>query len=159
MVENSYSFCADSENIWIPRSPNLGGRDINLLSMLEQFTRPAIAVMNSVLMTSSNCLSWFLMFGIVIMKYIGLCLNPLMKPGYAVSGSQHAILHNTRNSFIHLSIFSWNYFYFNISDLITAQRCRWPSVVIYMFASLKTDWTFCTTFSFRINHDLLLSGK
>ena len=159
MVEKSYSLCADSENIWIPRSPNLGGRDINLLSMLEQFTRPVIAVMNSVLMTSSNCLSWFLMLGIVIMKYIGLCLNPLMKPGYAVWGSQHATLHNTRNLFIHWFIFSRNYFYFNISDLITAQRCRWPSVVIYMFASLKTDWTFCTTFFFRMNDHLLLLGK
>ena len=32
MVENSYYFCSDSENIVIPRPPNLEGRDINLLS-------------------------------------------------------------------------------------------------------------------------------
>ena len=83
MVENSYSFCADSENIGIPRPPNLGGRDIDLLSVSEQFIPPVIAGMNSVLMTSSNYLSWVLMFGIVLMKYIGLCLNPLMKPDYA----------------------------------------------------------------------------
>ena len=77
MVENSYSFCADYENMGIPRSPNLGGRDINFLLMSEQFIPPVIAGMNSVLTTSTNCLSWFLMFGIVLMKYIGLCLNLL----------------------------------------------------------------------------------
>ena len=83
MVENSYSFCADSENIRIPRPPNLGGRDIDLFSVSEQFIPPVVAGMNSVLITSSNCLSYVLMFGIVLMKYIGLCLNPLMKPEYA----------------------------------------------------------------------------
>ena len=44
---------------------------------------PVIAGMNSVPMTSSNCLSWFLMFDIVLMKYVDLCLNPMMKPGHA----------------------------------------------------------------------------
>ena len=62
MVENSYSFCADSENIGIPRPLNLGGRDINLLSLSKQFIPPVIAGMNSVFMASSNCLSWVLMF-------------------------------------------------------------------------------------------------
>ena len=33
------------------------------------------------------------MFGIVLMKHIGLCCNPLMKPEYAAWGSHHAILH------------------------------------------------------------------
>ena len=83
MVENLCSFCADSENLWIPRPRNLGGRDINLLSVSEQFIPPVIAGMNSVLMASSNCFSWVLMFVIVLMKYIGLRLNPLMKPEYA----------------------------------------------------------------------------
>ena len=83
MIENLYSFCADSQNVGIPRPPNLGGRDINLLSVSEHFIPPGIAGMNAVLMTSSNCLSWVLMFGIVRMKYIGLCLNPLIKPEYA----------------------------------------------------------------------------
>ena len=117
MVKNLYSFCADSENIGIPRPPNLGGRNSNLLSVLEQFIPTVIAGMNSVLMTSSNCLSWFLMFGIVVMKYISLYLNPLMKPEYAARGSHHAILHNTRNSFILLS-----YFCLNVSDPLTAPR-------------------------------------
>ena len=66
--------------------------------MSEQFIPPVIAGM-----TSSNCLNWFLMFGIVLMKYIGLCLNPLMKPDYVAGGSHHAILHNTRKSFIYWS--------------------------------------------------------
>ena len=57
MVQNSYSFCADTENIGIPRPPDVGGRDINLLSVSEQFIPPVIAGMNSVLMTSTNCLS------------------------------------------------------------------------------------------------------
>ena len=83
MVENSYSFCTDSENIEISRPPKFGGRDINLLSLSEQFIPLAFAGTNSVLMTSSNCLRWFLMLDIVPMKYIGLCLNPLMKPEYA----------------------------------------------------------------------------
>ena len=43
MVGNSYSFFAGSENIGIPRPPNLGGREINLLSILEQFIPPATA--------------------------------------------------------------------------------------------------------------------
>ena len=68
MVENSYSSFAESENIGIPRPPNLGGRNINLLSVSEQFIPPVIAGMNSVLMTSSNCLSWVLMSGIVLVK-------------------------------------------------------------------------------------------
>ena len=53
------------------------GETLNLLSMSEQFILPVIAGMNS------YCLSWFLMFGIVLMKYIGLRLNRLMKPKYA----------------------------------------------------------------------------
>ena len=57
MVENWSSFCAASENIGIPRPPNLGGRDINLLSMSEQFIRTVIAGKNSVFMTSSNSMS------------------------------------------------------------------------------------------------------
>ena len=64
MVENSYSFCADSGDIGIPVPPNLGGMGINLLSVSEQFIPPVIAGMNSVLMASPNRLSWFLMFGI-----------------------------------------------------------------------------------------------
>ena len=66
MIENSYSFWADSENIGIPRPPNLEGRDINLLSMSEKVIPPVIAGMNSVLMASSNWLSWVLMFDIVL---------------------------------------------------------------------------------------------
>ena len=124
-----------------------------------QFFPTVIAGMNLVLMTSSNCLSWFLMFGIVLKKYKGLCLNSSMKQDYAAWGSHHAILHNTRNSFIDWTIFSWTYFCLNISDPITAPRCHWPSVVVFMFVPLKTDWAFCTTFSFTINHDLPPSGK
>ena len=52
--ENSYSFYAGSENIGIPRPPNLGRRDINLLSMSEQFMPPVIAGKYSVLIISSN---------------------------------------------------------------------------------------------------------
>ena len=130
MVENSYSFCVGSENIGIPRPPNLGGRDINLLSVSDQFIPPVTAGINSVLITSSNCLSWVLMFGIVLMKYIGWCLNPLMKPEYAAWGSHRAILHSTHNSFIHWSIFSWTYFCLNVFDRSTASRCQWPSAVI-----------------------------
>ena len=62
--------------------------------------------MSSVLMTSFNYLSWFLMFGIFLMKHIDLRLNPLMKPEYVACGSHHAILRKTCNSFIHWSIFS-----------------------------------------------------
>ena len=54
---DSYSFWADSENTGIPRPQNLGGRDINFLSMSEQFISLVIASMNSVLMTSCSCLS------------------------------------------------------------------------------------------------------
>ena len=74
MVKNSYFFCAGSENIEIPRSPNLGRRDINLFSESEHFTSPVIAGKNSVLITSPNCVSYFLLFGIILMKCIGLCL-------------------------------------------------------------------------------------
>ena len=84
LVENSYSFCADSENIGIPpnigRPPKLERRDINFLPVPEQFIPLVITSINSVLMTSSNFLSWYLMFGIIVMKYIGLYLNPLTKP-------------------------------------------------------------------------------
>ena len=104
MVENSYFFCKDSGNIGIPRPPNLRERSTNLLSMSEQFIPAVIAGMNSILMTSSNCLSWFLMFGIILIKYIGLCLNAIMKPEY--TASYHTVLHKTPNSFIHWSIFS-----------------------------------------------------
>ena len=38
----------DPENIGIPRPPNLGGRDINLLSMSEQSFSPVIAGKNCV---------------------------------------------------------------------------------------------------------------
>ena len=105
MIENSYSFYAGSENIGIPRPPNLGGRDINLLAVSEQFIPLVIAGMSSVLMTSSNCLSWVLMFGIVLMKYIVLCLNPLMKPEYAVE--VHTTLFYTR----HLTLSSIGLFF------------------------------------------------
>lgn len=43
MVEKSYSFCADPKNIGISSPQNLRGRDINLLSMSEQFISLAIA--------------------------------------------------------------------------------------------------------------------
>ena len=107
--------------------------------MSKQFITPVTAGRNSILMTSSNCLSWFLMFGIVLMNYINLCLN-------------------TCNSFIYWSIFSWTYFSLNVSNPTAPPIRRWPSVVIFMFVSLKTDWDFFTTFFFTTNHDLLPSG-
>ena len=85
MVKNSHSFCIDSGNIGVPRHPNFGGEGgINRLSVSEQFIPPVITGMNSVLMRLSNFLSWFLMFHIALIKYIGLCLNPLIKPEYTV---------------------------------------------------------------------------
>ena len=61
--ENSYSFYAGSENIGIPRPLNLGRRDINLLSMSEQFMLPVIAGKYSVLINHLIFLSSFYMFG------------------------------------------------------------------------------------------------
>lgn len=48
----------------------LGGKDINLLSMSEQTVPSDIVCMNSVLMTF-NCLGGLLIFGIVLIKYVG----------------------------------------------------------------------------------------
>ena len=79
MVENLYSLSAVSENIGIPSPPNFGGKESSFLSRSEQLIHPVIAGMNSVLTTSSCCLSSLPMFGIVRTKYFGLCLNPVMK--------------------------------------------------------------------------------
>ena len=138
MVKNSYSFCADSVNIRIPGPPNLGRRDINLPSVSEQFTPPVIGGMNSVLMTLSNCLSWVLMFSIVLMKLVYV---------WILWGNQSTLLevHITLFYTTHATLlsfglfFSWIYFCLNVSDPITPPRCRWHSVVIFMFVSLKTD--------------------
>ena len=72
MVENLYSFCAGSENIEIQMLPWTEGHPF--LSVSEKL----IASMNSVLMTPTNCWSCLLMISIVLMKYIGLCLNDFM---------------------------------------------------------------------------------
>ena len=59
MVENLYSLSAVSENIGIPSPPNFGGKESSFLSKSEQLIPPVIAGMNSVLTTSSSCLSSF----------------------------------------------------------------------------------------------------
>ena len=74
-----YSLSAVSENIGIPSPPNFGGKESSFLSKSEQLIPPVIAGMNSVLTTSSSCLSSLPMFGIVRIKYVGLCLRPVMK--------------------------------------------------------------------------------
>ena len=109
MVENLYSFFADSENI--------GSKASKPWRKGHQWTG-----MNSVLMTSSNCLSWFLMFGIFLMKYIGLCLDPLIKPEYTAWGSHHAILNNTRNFFIHWSIHFYLFLFTINHDLLPPRK-------------------------------------
>ena len=68
MVENLYSLSAVSENIGIPSLPKFGGKESSFLSKLEQLIPPVIAGMNSILKTSSSCLSSLQMFGIVQMK-------------------------------------------------------------------------------------------
>ena len=53
------------------------GKESSFLSKPEQLIPPVIAGMNSVLTTSTSCLSSLPMFGIVRMKYVGL--KPVMK--------------------------------------------------------------------------------
>ena len=158
MVENSCSCCGDSENIGIPRPPNLWGRDINLLLMSEQFIPPVIAGMNSVLKTSSNCLSWFLMFG---------CPHEI----YRFMFESFDETRSRRLRFIpryftqHTQLFyPLIYFFLNIflPECFRPNNCTKMSltlIVIFILVSLKTDWGFCTTFFFTINHDSLLSEK
>ena len=107
IFENLYSQSTISENIRMPSPPNLGGKDSSIISMSEQLMPPDIAGINLVLTISSSCFSWLLMFGIVRIKFVGLCLNPVIKHEYAACDSYYAIIDNIRNSVIHCSVFSF----------------------------------------------------
>ena len=56
----------------------------------QQFS-PDISVINSVLTISSSCFSWLLMCGIVLIKYVGLCLYPVIKHKYVACGKYNVI--------------------------------------------------------------------
>ena len=79
MVENSYSLSPVSENIGIPSPLNFGGKESSFLSKSKQLIFPVIAGLNSVRTTSSSYLTSLSMFGVVRMRYVGLCLKPVMK--------------------------------------------------------------------------------
>ena len=157
MVEKSYSLCADSDNIRIPRSPNLWGKDINLPLMSEQFFPPVITGKKFVLMTLSNYLS--LNFDV---QY-----SPHEVYSFMLESSNESRVRCLRfipryltqhtQLFYPLAYFLLIVFCLNVSDRVTVPRWCWPSAVIFMFVPLKADLDFCITLSLIINHDLLPS--
>ena len=67
--------------------PNLGGKDSSFLKMPEKLITSDVAYINSVLIIPSSSLSWLLIFRIVRIKYVGLCLNPVIKHEHTVCDS------------------------------------------------------------------------
>ena len=92
ILENLYSLSAISEKNWDVKSTRFRWNDNSFLWKSEQLMSPDIAGINSVLTISPSCFSWLLIYGIVRIKYVGLCSNPVIKHEYAACDSYHTIL-------------------------------------------------------------------
>ena len=104
----------------------------------ELFSRhlmpPDIAGIKLVLTISSSCFSWSVMCWIVPIKYVGFCLNLIIKHEYAACGPYHAILLNMHNSVSNGRFFlSCSFADTVICSSETATRYLLLSVVIFIW--------------------------
>ena len=123
--------------------------------ILKIYTLPAISgktkmpsrqMSEQLIPPDSAGISWLLMFRIVYIKYVVLCLNPVIKHKYAACGSYQAILHNIHGSVIHRSTFSLMQFCELFGVSMTAPRCLLLFVVIFISMCLKVDSARSPTF-------------
>ena len=77
------------------------------------------------------------MLGIVCMQKCSLCLYPEVKQVYTSCGAKAAISERSFISRIQVSIFSFMYSFWYISEPIAAPRCVLPLIVILMLVPLK----------------------
>ena len=126
----SYEIILENLYFLFPISEKLGCQILPIYEQRQQFSFYVWTVNTTwycwYKLSSNNFIqllrSWLLMFGIVCMKYVFLCLNPVIKHEYAASSSYYAILHKIRNSMIHWLIQSYVFWW---------QLYTWKSIIVF----------------------------
>ena len=111
------------------------------------------------LITSSNRLSSSFMLGVVCIRYVSLCLKPIVKQQYAAWGSTLAIGLNTSILDIHCDTISSMYCFLNVNIPITDPRNLLPEFVIFTLVSLKKNFRIVCVSDFVTSHDFVVHGS
>ena len=111
------------------------------------------------LITSSNRLSSSFMLGVVCIRYVSLCLKPIVKQQYAAWGSTLAIGLNTSILDIHCDTISSMYCFLNVNIPITDPRNLLPEFVIFTLVSLKKIFRIVCVSDFVTSHDFVVHGS